>query len=280
MKNVVIVQQSGRLGNQLHMYAATQEIYKGCTIIYIGFKDLNNICDNLRGTHINFENKTFMKKIKKYVGKFADKKMISQAIEIPKNTPPIHDITGFFSNIIYLRECYFQNNWSTEKINELPILKNSHEENAKYWIAQNTPQDANTIFLHIRRGDYLSWPSEQHPAVLHLEWYKNAMKEIEAHVPNAHFIVMGDDKKYMNDNFHHLKNASISNCDEFIDLCIMKNCEHGILSASTFSWWGAFLNHHANKNNKKIFIAPKYWAGHAKKTWYPCNFISDWLRYI
>ena len=53
----------------------------------------------------------------------------------------------------------------------------------------------------------------------------------------------------------------------------MKNCDGGILSPSTFSWWAAYLS------SKKKFWAPKYWHGHRRKEFYPIKFKSTFLKY-
>lgn len=280
MNGIVIVQQSGRLGNQLHMYAATQEIFKNRIIVYLGFNDLNHICTDLKGIHIKSSQKISFKRTKKYLEKLAESGIISNIFEKSEKSIPIHEVSGLLSKIYYAKECYFQNNWSIEQIKNPPEIKNLYKDKAKSWIERNAPLHATLIFLHIRRGDYLYWPSETHPAVLSMDYYKNAMSMLRNKVPNPHFIIMGDDQKFMHDNFFNTENCTISQCDHFTDLCIMKNCTHGILSASTFAWWGAFLSRSQNNFKENLFIAPKYWAGHTKKEWYPNKFSAKWINYI
>jgi hypothetical protein len=43
--------------------------------------------------------------------------------------------------------------------------------------------------------------------------------------------------------------------DGILELAIMTLCDHYIISASTYSWWGAFLS----KNDNKKVLAPKVW---------------------
>ena len=60
---------------------------------------------------------------------------------------------------------------------------------------------------------------------------------------------------------------------------VMVLARHGILSASTFSWWGARLAH--DRNGGGTFIAPLYWMGFRGKTWFPSEDIrSDFLTYV
>ena len=45
----------------------------------------------------------------------------------------------------------------------------------------------------------------------------------------------------------------------YFDMCFMTLCDGGVMSNSTFSWWGAWLI----SNPDKQVIAPKMWFGPA-----------------
>jgi hypothetical protein len=55
-------------------------------------------------------------------------------------------------------------------------------------------------------------------------------------------------------------------------MSIMSFCCAGILSASSFAWWGAFFAKTHDKDNS-YFIAPNYWLDIEKKSGFQKIFI-------
>lgn len=113
-----------------------------------------------------------------------------------------------------------------------------------------------TCSIHVRRGDYLT-NSKRHP-VLPEDYYRMAMnKMVDWNVES--FIIISDDINWCK-NTNVFKNNNVffvCNEKDYIDLFLMSMCDHNIISNSTFSWWGAWLN----GNNIKKVIAPKIWFG-------------------
>ena len=89
-------------------------------------------------------------------------------------------------------------------------------------------------FVHIRRGDYLRWPSADAPAALPYTWYLNAIKSMQAKFPNCIFVLLSDDVLYLEDIFGSSSGFHISNNTPEVDLAIMSLCHSGILSEVPF----------------------------------------------
>lgn len=122
-------------------------------------------------------------------------------------------------------------------------------------IEKNYGNISDFVSMHVRRGDYLN---SGYFISMGKEWY---LKCINLFPKNQKFIVTSDDLEWCKSNF---TNNNITYADketknsELIDMYIHSLCRDNIISASTFSWWGAYLNSNANK---KIYVPNKWTAG-------------------
>jgi hypothetical protein len=176
---------------------------------------------------------------------------------------------------------HFQYSSFVNTIFKPPIIKKKYLKFAKNWLKKKKvfQKKSNLVFVHIRRGDYFLFPHPNSSAVLDLRWYKKNMLKIIKRVKKPIFVIMGDDNLYVRNVFKESKSLIISNNLPEIDLSIMSLCSYGILSPSSFAWWGAFYGKNNNKEDN-YFIAPKYWLGHRLKKWLPKKFFSRWLTYV
>ncbi len=283
---MLIFIESGRIGNQLFQYCGFKKYFPDHKLVFIGCEDINNIFGNIDAIFIKKE------EVKKYIplsllirilNLFVKLKMIG-TIKENTNDPDYKLIVnkGIF-RLFATTNIYFQHSDFIKNISFSPTIKTDLMDEALYWLKSKSDiiTDRKLLFVHIRRGDYLEWPSRNYPAVLNLAWYKKAMEIMESRYTNPVFIVMGDDHYYLYDVFKESESLIISKNTPRIDITIMSLCHGGILSASTFAWWGAFMSRmNSSCEQEKLFLAPKYWAGHRLGKWYPKNFISSWITYI
>lgn len=140
--------------------------------------------------------------------------------------------------------------WQSEK-----YFKDCREEILKTFAFPWNPVRG-VVSVHVRRGDYLRLP-EKHPPVP-VEWIKAAMDQF----PGYRFEFFSDEIHWCRRMFRSDKRCAFSQRgNEVADLIGMSECEHHICSASTFSWWGAWLNRNPNKR----VVIPKLWFMPAQK---------------
>lgn len=156
---------------------------------------------------------------------------------------------------------FFQNASTVNGIED--ILKNEFEV-----ITPESPdnkamiieiESANSVCLHIRRGDYMNdkWKSMQ---VCNFNYYNRAVEEAKKVLNKPIFYVFStghDDIKWIKENYHFdaaIRYVDLDNPD-FEEFRLMQTCKHFIISNSTFSWWAAFLS----KNRDKVVWTPSIW---------------------
>ena len=110
-----------------------------------------------------------------------------------------------------------------------------------------------TCSLHIRRGDYVRL--SQFHALQPIDYYQNSVNIIGE---EYEYLIFSDDIEWCKNNFNFIKNKHfIEGNTNYEDLYLMSICDNNIITNSSFSWWGAWMN----KNETKKVISPKIWFG-------------------
>lgn len=282
---MILFLEHGRLGNQLFQYCGLKHYFPGHKLVFLGCEDLQRHFESVDARCIP-RNSLFrwfpFGLLRRVVFFLVAVRLLGRTTE--EKDGEVFKLSvrkGLFWNTYVAQNVFFQHHDVVDQIDSAPKLKSELLKVALGWLKQNgiDPDSCSPVFVHIRRGDYLHWPSREFPAVLGLAWYERAMKAIQKKNKNAAFIMMGDDQFYLHDVFKESNRLIVSDNPPEIDMALMSLCHSGILSASSFAWWGAF---YARSNQKEggTFLAPQYWGGHRAKKWYPTNFRTSWITYV
>jgi len=112
--------------------------------------------------------------------------------------------------------------------------------------------NSETLSLHVRRSEYLQYP-EIHPTITK-EYIEEALKVIGNY---STVFVFSDDHQWVKDNLNFPSVIFVNEDTDWKELYLMGLCKNHIISNSTFSWWGVFLN----KNKDKKIVCPSRWFG-------------------
>ncbi|MFD2582238.1 alpha-1,2-fucosyltransferase [Pedobacter vanadiisoli] len=164
---------------------------------------------------------------------------------------------GFFQSELYFIE------YKKDIILQFRLKKEAISQFRK--ISFSLPQGFKLVVIHVRRTDYID-----HDYTLPSAYFHQAIAKIQD--PKNYYVIISDDRDFVNKEFDYLLNKYISNHNEIIDFQFLMNANICILSNSSFSWWGAYLN-----TKKTMVIAPQYWLGQKHKTEQPLGiFIKGW----
>ena len=147
------------------------------------------------------------------------------------------------------------------------------------------------LFSFIRRTDYVE-RSDYHYN-LPLEYFKEALNNFDEEIP---VLVFSDDidwckeqELFKGDRFSFSETQDRLSMTSFIsnqgykegplvpyyDLCLMTLCDGAIISNSSFSWWGAWLQN----NNRHIISPSKYkWAGRMNNSNFSDVVANNWIE--
>jgi len=151
-------------------------------------------------------------------------------------------LDGYFQSAIYFdhRKSEIQDLFIKENV--IDKLKNTYKDIL-----------VNSVGVHVRRGDYNKFNGIHY--YLPVEYYDQALYEIEKNHQVDNIIVSSDDIGWCKKAFKHPKAIFSVGLKDYEDLYLQSLCTHNIISNSSFGWWGAYLN----KNCDKVVVAPAKW---------------------
>ena len=110
----------------------------------------------------------------------------------------------------------------------------------------------------MRRGDFLNPDQAQFHWVQPIEYYELGMQILEYKNQNIkNWLIFSDDTIWCSQSFTKKNIMILTGMNELETLYCMIKCKGGaVISNSTFSWWGSYLN----TNPSKLVIFPKKWV--------------------
>lgn len=193
---------------------------------------------------------------------------------IPENTIEYIQPGFNYTPILYFENIRLSGYFQSEKYFDKELVAElfSIDDKSKKYIEENYGEifKNEIISINVRRGDYLKRPLRQ--PICEMPYFKKAINYFGR---DKRYLIISDDiewckKKFIGDNY-----LFIDDEPPVIDLYLQTYCTHNIISNSTFSWWGAWLNPNVNK----IVVAPKNWFGVQMKKLDTKDLIPDnWVR--
>lgn len=275
---MVAVRLEGRLGNQLFQYAF---IYSAAKKINTGFyidksieafllPEYFHISDgvlaiadrsifSIRGFK-NFFSHHLRRAFYKVLERIFLLKEVRFSDDLPAESQ-LGKIRNGTMNIGYFQsEIYFTQ--TRAEIRQLFSVKENYRSEYEQ-IRRSLPKGLRYVVIHVRKGDYVDLKLD-----LPSSYYHKAIKEIES--DNNFYIIISDSPDFAEEEFRYLQNRYVSANCAIVDLQFMMNADVCILSNSSFSWWGAYLN----KRSARV-MAPKFWSGRNKSQEFPRDILLD-----
>ncbi len=206
------------------------------------------------------------------------KETLLRSVEIRKGKPEcgtLYKETQFnYSPIPFQDELILNGYFQSEKFFSAELVRNMFriDHQTKDYIEQKYGHllKKEITSIHIRRGDYLA-NLDFHPICM-MNYFRRAINRIGK---EKRFLIVSNDvawckKRFKGPNFFFTEGESA-----LVDLYLQSLCTNNIISNSSFSWWGAWLN----ENPRKTVICPDPWFGISAKHMDTRDLLPDsWVK--
>ena len=278
---MVIIHLSGGFGNQLYSYAFGYAVAKARgeeLWIDTAIQDASWFFRNpdILQMNIKYSNRLSYKignrKIDKIFNKLHFYNSIGYTTKVIKESN-MSRIEDWFSTCVNQKgNIYIKGNWSYERLfadvkQEILDMYSFKEplSKAAQKVADDIINQETSVGIHYRLGDYVKIG-----IVLDPSFYIEAMDSMAKKYKNPVFYCFSEDLEWVKRQFkdlpYNIKYPKYESYNLGIeDFRLFSLCDNQIISNSSYSWWGAYLN----KNPEKYIIAPTDYNGGWKKEIYP-----------
>lgn len=285
---MIIFIEEGRLGNQLFQYAGLKALFSRHNLLLFGFDSLVSVCD-VRGVTV-VSRRTLRHRLifraTSEVLRISERLRLVTVLDETQNECEHQFLrqSGVSGTRVMIVRGFFQHRDVVRAFQEELSIRTDLRVRAEARLRQLFGRnfEERRVFVHVRRGDYVRWPSREAPAVLPGAWYKAAVGEIEKHFGSVRLLICSDDLPYAREVFGDNCEAVFADSDEEVEFAMMTMCSGGVLSASSYSWWASYFcrKYCHSPRGEPIFVAPLFWAGHRKGRWHPEGLNSEWITYL
>lgn len=290
---MIIIRMSGGLERQMFQYALYMKLTSMGR--EVKFDDINEYRDErTKPIMLSVFNLSYPRATWEEINAFTDgsTKLLDRVRKFFKGRRTnIYREQGYFDpQILTLEEGYLDGSFQSEryfadrkdeirnafcfpKLTELHLLPNLYHATQELL---ECIEQTNAVGIHIRRSD--SRPNEElYENICTPEYYRAAVQYLEERQPDAVYYIFSNEPKWIKSWMKDLIKSQYTEgmtkeerlavrkrfvmvqtnteYTSYLDLLLLEKCRHQILSNSSFSWWGAWLNDYSDK----IVIAPHPW---------------------
>jgi hypothetical protein len=278
----LILLRKGNIGNQLFQYYAAKQLFPHLSLTLVGYDQLEYAFDGIVSCRtydslIRFIAQLGISRLERFLDSIPIFNSFHEFLS-DDGSLKYSVKRGLFNCVSVIYNSYFQSEAAVSPPISGSLFLKPHFVSAVRDVILPLLKGGNLYFVCVRRGDYVFWPSKDHPAVLPLSYYLRYINEIRSLDSDARFIVFSDDPAYVKDVFLepyvHFFSGDFAHTLAAMSLC----SSGGILSASSFCWWGAYFC--LLRNPGARFIAPRFWIRHSERIWEPLGIHTSWIDYV
>ena len=282
---MIFIRSQGQLGNQLFLFSAAKNVRKNREwIVAVGFVELAQFFKTRPKRVLwvpvphRFDRKVkrVFKNLRKLANRFCDCEIVTTG-----EHPQVRRTAGCHWPLIFeFGLCQNEQLAPLDAVKNFVWQPNNDAELQEQVTQALSPLDMSPGsfgFCHVRLGDYRDFSAHGFSPVLPSGFFGRAIDRLRASHPEIPIVVLSDDTDTAAKMLANQSACYFPRLDERESFWVMMNAGCGVLSASTFSWWGARF---ARELRQGPFIAPEYWMGFRAQKWFPSEAIrATFLSY-